>query len=126
MEQKERPPYHEQRMGFCVVMVLLAAYAFYRGLYIEGAIIGLVAATSIWYHTTADTTAMYVDMLTIVFTSPILFVLTLQNRNYVAMFCGLIAATVFLENRRDLCWVKHFWGVHVPSAIACGSMVFLH
>lgn len=126
LKEGERPPYHNQRMGFCVVMILLATYAFYKGLYIEGGIIGLVAATSIWYHTTADNTAMYVDMLAIVFTAPILFVLTLQHRNYVAMLCALVAAIVFLENRSDLCWIKHFWGVHVPAAIGCGSMVFLH
>lgn len=124
--QQERPPYHNQRMGFCVVMVLLSIYAFYRGLYKEGIIFGLVAATSIWYHTTADDTAMYVDMAVIAISAPILFMLTLQHKNYVAMFCGLIAALVFVENRRDLCWIKHFWGIHVPAAIGCGSMVLLH
>jgi hypothetical protein len=126
LKEDERPPYHNQRMGFCIVMILLTIYAFYRRLYKEGIIIGLIAATSIWYHTTIDDRAKIVDMTAIAITTPIFLALSLMHGNYVAILFGSVSALVFLENRHDRCWIKHFWGVNVPAAIGYGSMVFLH
>lgn len=116
-------PYFFQRACFCIIVLLIAIAAAVKGLYYEAAIIGLVGATSCVYHLTAGKTAELVDMGAILLTAPLAIYLCIRAGNYIPLLCAAIAGAVFMENRKELCWVKHFYGIHIPGAIAYGSML---
>jgi hypothetical protein len=109
-----------------MLLLIFAAAAAFKELYYEAAIIGLIGLTSCAYHLTASATAELVDMSAILLTAPILMYLCIRAGNYIPLLCGAVAGAVFMENRKDLCWVKHFYGLHIPAAIAFGSMLVLH
>ena len=116
-------PYFLQRACFCAVLLVIAAAAAFKGLYTEAVIIGLIAITSCIYHLTADKRAELVDMAAILLTAPAVLYLCIRAGNYIPLLCAVVAGAVFIENRTELCWIKHFYGVHIPGAIAFGSML---
>ncbi len=116
-------PYFFQRACFCILTLIIAGVALFKEMYTEAAIIGLIGLTSCIYHLTANRWAELVDMTAVLLTAPVLLYLSIRAGNYIPIFCGAIAGAVFIENRKELCWVKHFYGLHIPAAVAFGSLV---